>query len=159
MNYVSCNLEIVLDADKPIEFKNINFGDQVTARTGDIDLFLRSFKNCSFRRLVIEGSQTNPLILKANHFKNVDIRILTLTLRGVQSIDENFLKGRTLDSLTIEMINKNPVALPKKLFKTTTLENLEIYGASNINILSFFLFFFNYIINTQKIFLGFLFIL
>lgn len=126
-NYVSCYLEIALEADKPVKFKNINFAGQVTVKTDDVDLFLESFKKCSFRRLIIEGSQNNPLILKANHFKNVEIE--TLILKDVQSIDENFLKGKTLDDLTIKILNKNPVPLPKKLFKTTTIRSLEIYGA------------------------------
>ena len=102
-----------------ISFSNIHFIGSVTINNFRADVFNKVFKNCDFEKLHIDGKD---LELKDLFTKS---KIDNLEIRNLRSVDENFLKGKQLKSLSLSLPSEN-IYLSNKFLSKTKVESLTL---------------------------------
>ena len=105
---------------KGISFSNIHFLGMVTIHNFSADAFNKVFKNCDFANLCIYGKDLE--ITKDLFSKN---RIDNLEVQNFRSVDENFLKGKQLKSLSLLFPSEN-IYLSNKFLSKTRVESLTL---------------------------------
>lgn len=103
-----------------ISFSNIYFAGNVIINNFSADAFNKVFKNCDFASLCIYGKDLK--ITKDLFSKN---KINYLDVQNFRSVDENFLKGKQLKSLSLSLPSEN-VYLSNKFLSKTRVESLTL---------------------------------
>lgn len=112
---------------KGLSFSNVYFLGSVTIHDFRVDVFNKTFKNCDFERLHIDGKGLE--LTKDLFSKN---KINNLEVRDFRSVDENFLKGKQLRTLSL-VFPSEKIYLSNKFLSKTRVESLTLmtYGLAS----------------------------
>jgi len=105
---------------KGISFSNVHFMGKVIIYNFSVDAFNKVFKNCDFEDLHIDGKGLD--LIKDLFSKN---KINKLGVQNLRSVDENFLKGKQLKSLSLSLPSEN-IYLSNKFLSKTKVESLTL---------------------------------